>query len=79
MGRRRLDRGKRDFLKRRRRETTRSTVSLRHVDVPDAVLRLEQALELLLAGTLSPDEMVEGQALNGDQDMEHATADGDAK
>jgi len=60
-------------------ETVPSKVSLRHVMVPDAELRLDHALELLLGGTPSPDEMVEGQALNGDQDMEHSTADGGAK
>ena len=79
MGRRRLDGGKRDLLKGRRGEITRSTVSLRHVDVPDAELRLEQALELLLAGTLFPGETVIGEDLRRDRNVGDSAADGDAK
>ena len=52
-------------------------VSLRHVTVPDAELRLEQALEVLLSGTISTDEMVEGQDLHGDQNGEDSAAGGD--
>ncbi|MQY81684.1 MAG: hypothetical protein GH158_05570 [Dehalococcoidia bacterium] len=79
MGRRRLDREKRDLLKGRRGEITRSTVSLRHVDVPNAELRLEQALELLLAGTLFPGETVIGEDLRRDRNVGDSAADGDAK
>ena len=79
MGRRRLDRGKWDLLKGRRGEITRSTVSLRHVDVPDAELRLEQALELLLAGTLFPGETVIGEDLLRDRNVGDSAADGDEK
>jgi hypothetical protein len=79
MGRRLLDREKRDLLKGRRGEITRSTVSLRHVDVPNAELRLEQALELLLAGTLFPGETVIGEDLRRDRNVGDSAADGDAK
>jgi len=78
VGRKQGTGGKRNLLEGRPGETTPSKVSLRHVTVPDAELRLDQALELLLGGTLSPCEIVEGQALNGDQDVEHSTADGNA-
>ena len=61
VGRRQLNRGKRESLKETPGETARSIVSLRHVDVPDAELRLEQALELLLGEAISLDEIVEGE------------------
>jgi len=78
MGRRRLDREKRDLLKGRRGEITRSTVSLRHVDVPNAELRLEQALELLLAGTLFPGETIADKDLWGDENRDGSAPDGEA-
>jgi len=69
---------KRDFLKGRPGEITRNAVSLRYVDVPDAELRLEQALELLLSGTLSQGEIIAGQDIRGDQNGDDSDADGDA-
>ena len=53
------------------------TVSLRYVDVPDAELRLEQAMEVLLTETLPPGETVKGQDPHSDQNGDSA-ADGDA-
>ncbi len=78
MGRTRGAGSKRDFHKGTQGETTRSKVSLRYVDVPDAELRLEQALEVLLSGTLPQAEMIKGQNIQSDQRGEDSTADGDA-
>ena len=75
MGRKRGAGSKRDFLKRRLGETTR--VSLLHVTVPDAELRLEQALEVLLSGTSSPGEMVDGHDLCGGNNGDESAASGD--
>lgn len=77
MGRTRGPGSTRDFHEGTQGETTGSKVSLRYVDVPDAELRLDQALELLLAGTLSADKLVEGHDLQGDPNGENSTADRD--
>lgn len=78
MGRKRGPGSKQDFLKERPGEATQNTVSLRHVNVPDAELRLEQALEVLLEGTSPLDEIVTGQNLLEAHDDENASDNGDA-
>lgn len=60
------------------REVTPSKVSLRHIAVPDAELRLEQALELLLAGTLFPGETITDKDLWGDENRDGSAPDGEA-
>jgi hypothetical protein len=60
------------------REVTPSKVSLRHITVPDAKLRLEQALELLLAGTLFPGETIADKDLWGDKNRDGSAPDEEA-
>jgi len=75
MGRIRGAGRKRDFFKESQGETTR--VSVLYVTVPDAKLRLEQALEVLLAGTPSPGETIADKDLRGDENGDDSAADGD--
>jgi hypothetical protein len=75
MGRKKGAGSKRDFFKESKGETTR--VSVLYVTVPDAKLRLEQALEVLLSGTLSPGEIIADQDLRGDENGDDSAADGD--
>ncbi len=65
----------RGFLKGRPGEDL-PDVSLRRVRVPDAEVRLVRALDILLAGPVSPDEQVEGQGPGSGNDEDVSTSDG---
>ena len=62
-------------------EGSQNTVLIRHVTVPEAELRLEKALELLLAGALSSDETIPYQrpGAEGNQGQEDSATDGDGR
>lgn len=62
-------------------EGSQNTVLVRHVTVPEAELRLEKALELLLAGVLSSDKTISYRrpGAEGNQGQEDPTSDGDGR
>ncbi len=62
-------------------EGSQNTVLIRHVTVPEAELRLEKALELLLAGALASDETIPDRrpGAEGNQGQEDPASDGDGR
>ena len=62
-------------------EGSQNTVLIRHVTVPETELRLEKALELLLAGALASDKTIPYRrpGVEGNQGQEYPTSDGDGR
>ena len=62
-------------------EESQNTVLIRHVTVPEAELRLEKALELLLAGALASDETIPDRrpGAEGNHGQEDPASDGDGR
>ena len=62
-------------------EGSQNTVLIRHVTVPEAELRLEKALELLLARALASDETIPDRrpGAEGNHGQENPASDGDGR